>query len=761
MPEPVAQWLWHRGIHTVKDWHDLTAEPSLSSPYLLPDMQRDVDILENALRQQWKIRIHGDYDADGVTATAVMLIGLKALDPSGVVDFHIPNRFDEGYGLSTDAVRQAAEDDVQLLVTVDCGASSQEAATLARQLGLTLIITDHHGLSTPLPTAAAIVNPERMQTPNRFSGAGVALQLIRALTERTGRLVGDQLLAIAAIGTVADVVPLIGDNRSLVKLGLAALRSGVLVGASALVERSHRSLSHLQASDLAFYLGPRLNAAGRMADAAPAVEILTTTDPARANTLADQLDQANLRRRELERELVEQAWLQLQEWRQSGRSLTPFVVVGGDGWHHGVIGIVASRLKEVLRSPVAVVGWDGDEGKGSARSVDGLNLLGHLRRTDDAFLKLGGHRGAAGFSLKRQSLTELAQRLSERLPPEVMRYRYRGPVVDGRYGAEELSTEVAEWVDRLQPTGHGFEAPRWLIRGKIDDMRLMGAQGDHVRYHFEGTTWTGLAFHAGSKASWMAPGNVIWTVGELHWDVYRDRRQLRFRSDQLLTPPMAAPWAPGLRLSSPPTRLTGPMVLIVDSQLELKQLAQQGIDCYDWTHPAAERALLSRRVASGEVDRLAFCQWRPWPEWQAVADHVIWLCHPLSIEGLGFAASLLRTSGTQWLDPIRLNAPSRGRLLSKWQRLVPERDALARLWRLLASGHTPLWAGRGVFQELGLDPSAKSRTDHRRLMDSPSYRQGWALRTSIESENLLEAIMRTQGRLGSEHGMDAIDSGHT
>ncbi len=738
VPIPIAEWLWRRGIRTLSDFKSLTAEPEISSPYLLPDMSRAVAVLEQALTTHQSIRIHGDYDADGVTATAVMLRGLRELDSTAVVDFHIPNRFDEGYGLSEEAVLQAADDGVQLLITVDCGSSSQEAAALAATLGLRLLITDHHGLSSPLPRAEAVVNPERMANPNRFSGAGVAFQLIRALSQQLNLPISNRLLAIAAIGTVADVVPLRGDNRALVAMGLAQLRLGQVKGVNMLVERIGRSRPHLQASDLAFYLGPRLNAVGRMADAAPAVALLINDHEPELPAVVDQLEAANHQRREVERQLLDQAWLQLDEWQQGGRTLPPFVVVGGSGWHHGVIGIVASRLKESLRSPVAVIGWQDDEGKGSARSVDGLDLLTHLRGSGDAFLKLGGHRGAAGFSLTRQSLPDLARRLSRDLPKTVIRQRYQGPPIDGRYSADDLSVEVSKWLERLEPTGHGFEPPRWMVRGTIGDVHAMGAGGDHLRFHWVGAKWPAIAFQSGSKVAQMPPGGSVWAVGQLQWDTFKNRRQLRFRCDQVLTPAKRRSWKDTVKFSPPPEHLSGLVLWVVGDQSSLVQLSRRGVPSYSWTHPLAERAVLSHQVERGLIAAVALSQWRPWPEWEEVAEHIVWLCRPFSQEALGLAANLLTTTGTQWLDPQWINAKSQDGVLTKWRRLVPDRDRLSSLWRLKRSGYSPMMAGQAIFQELGLDPQAFNPQARRDLMDSPSYRYAWTLRTSAEAEISLQ-----------------------
>ncbi len=753
LPRPIAEWLWRRGIHSVEDWQALNDEGPLSSPYDLPDMNRAVNEIVAALDAGQRIRVCGDYDADGVTATAVMLRGLGEIAPSAAVDFHIPNRFDEGYGLGEEAVERAADEGIELLITVDCGSSSPAAAALTEARGMRLVITDHHGLPSSLPKARALVNPERMARPNRLSGAGVAWQVMRALAERTGVVISEQLIAIAAIGTVADVVPLRDDNRKLVRQGLAALRAGKVPGISALTERAGRNARHLTASDLAFYIGPRLNAVGRVADAAPAVELLTGP-AADLPSLVDTLEAANAERRRIEKELVQKAWEQLDEYQVDGSRLPAFVVLGGEGWHHGVVGIVASRLKELLRSPVAVIGWEGDTGKGSARGVEGLHLLQHLRMHAERFTKLGGHRGAAGFSLLRQSAWDLSQQLSDKLPAQVLALRYRGKAVDGLLDAEEIDAAVLNWLDRLEPTGHGFEPPRWMIRGTVGEASTMGQQGNHLRFRFQRVPWTGLAFQAGVKAARMKPGEALWTAGRVEWNVWRSTREARWYVDAILTEPTVGIWQHRVRIEPPPDPLPGRIVYIVDSQRDLAALKRRGVTAYDWTDPIAERTVLEDRVRRGLFRTAAFCQWRPWPEWNSVADQVIWQGAPLHREALAWAASLLTDNGQIWIDSRWLTEARRDRLIVKWRRLVPDRDRLGVLWRALQTGQSPLLAGRRVFRELSLDFGANGRGRRARLTDAPGYRHAWLGRCAAEGERQLDTAEWIGGRTKRDHAME-------
>lgn len=511
-----AKILWARGIRSREQYRALTgSEEELSDPFLLPDMKAAVEAIRSFLRRGKRVRIYGDYDADGVTATAVMIRGLTHLGYGGQVDYYIPNRFDEGYGLNVEAVQEARRDGVDLLVTVDCGSSSPDAAQVARSLGVDLVITDHHGLPDRLPEALALVNPERMQEPDRLSGAGVALQVIRALSDS---IVPEVLYGIAAIGTVADVVPLTGNNRLLVRRGLLALQHGDVPGVLHLLASELRDVHHLSADDLGFFVGPRLNAAGRMGNADPAVRLLLALSEDEATEASDSLRQANRERRQVEQAILAEAWDSLP-WNQ-GR-LPDFVVVGGDGWHPGVIGIVASRLKEALRRPVAVIAWNGLEGKGSARGVDGLHLLQHLRRSGEVFSKLGGHRGAAGFSLSRQSVEDLSRVFSENLPREVRNQQYFGPAIDAELGASAFTEEFLAELKQLEPFGHGFERPQFLIHGRVSEGWTMGQDAQHLGFALEERSIKAVAFQKGHLASSLRPGTLVRFHATLQWNHFR------------------------------------------------------------------------------------------------------------------------------------------------------------------------------------------------------------------------------------------------
>ncbi|MDA8193696.1 MAG: single-stranded-DNA-specific exonuclease RecJ [Thermaerobacter sp.] len=715
----LARVLWLRGVRDRQAYRDLVdGDPPLSAASCLPDMERAVAAIRAALQDGQRIRIYGDYDADGVTATAVMMRGLAPWARPGQVDWEIPNRFDEGYGLHPEAVERAFADGVRLLITVDCGSSSPDAARLAALRGVGLVITDHHALAADLPVAAALVNPERMPTPDRLSGAGVALQVIRALA---GEDPPAALWGIAAIGTVADVVPLIGSNRAIVRRGLDALRSGSVPGIRAMCAAEGRDAAYLTAEDLGFFVGPRLNAAGRMGDARPAVLALLADSGLRAQPLVDQMRELNLARRETERQVRQAAWEQLG--RRSPERLPDFVVVGGEGWHEGVVGIVASRLREALGRPVAVISWADSEGKGSARSVEGFDLIGHLRRNQDLFLRLGGHAGAAGFSLSRPLATDqgnalLAQRLSAGIPAAVRAQHYWGTPVDAAVSAREMTAGDLDGIRRLEPFGRGFERPRFLVSGVVQSAQTVGAGGHHLRLALAGAPLGAIAFGEGDLSPGLRPGSPVRVVAEIEWQRYRGTETPGWRVSQVHGASPAVPWQPVTRRGSASAADERQrLIYVVDSPREQIRWARTvSAAVYHPARPPGELRVLEAACQSGAVTRLVVSQWRAWPRLKGWADAVVWLAAPRHQLALAETAALLAPGGWQWLDP---NLDSSG-LRQKRERLAPDRNRLGQAWRRWTAGRMGLQIGREIFAELQLVPG-QTPVGKRSLTESFSY----------------------------------------
>lgn len=712
---------------------DLELSSPLSGPSTLPDMDQAVRVIRQHLGGGHRVRVYGDYDADGVTAVAVLVRGLVAMGHGDKVDYYIPNRFDEGYGLHSEAVEVAHRDGVDLLITVDCGSSSPKAAQLASELGVGLVITDHHALPESLPVCDALVNPERQSHGDRLSGAGVALQLVRALT---GDQVPDELYGIAATGTVADVVPLVGANRRLVARGLMAIRQGKVAAIDALLQAAGRPSKVVSAQDLGFVVGPRLNAAGRMGAPDAAVRLLLSDDPAWCGEQAHYLSDLNRQRQELERQILDEAWTMIP--RDQKGQLYPFTVVASDRWHQGVIGIVASRLREALRRPCAVIAWSGNEGKGSARGVEGLNLIAHLRQSAHLFSALGGHPGAAGFSLPKIDLEALSAQLSLGLSPSVMDQKFLAKPFD--LIIQDGATVQTLWrqLSAIEPFGRTFEPPRCLVRGRVGRVRRMGRELQHLEILIEGHTVAGVGFNLGARAATFQRGDPIRFIAtlETNWFSGEARPQWRIETLDGPWPRRSVPISRGI-----PDPLPDRVVYIVNSDREARNVARRlGACYYSPRESLGDQLVRVEQARRGQVPLLVVSQWRPWPNLLGWADAVVWLCRPMSRMKWEEAGSLLHAQGQSWI------AKSPGSSAVKRQRLEVTRSSLIRHWKGWEKGRSGLTPGRSVFMELELTPERASSGERGNLGESFLYQlDRWAADLKVPGDDVGEEEM---------HGMD-------
>ncbi len=464
-----------------RDLTDLAAakeflSPGLSSlhdPLIMRDMEIAATRLLQAIRAREPILIYGDYDVDGTSSIVVLKKAIEIL--GGRVDFHVPHRLTEGYGMRTNIIDRAAQTGVRLIVSVDTGIRANDVVHHANSMGIDVILTDHHLPQTELPPALAILNPNRpdCKYPNKnLCGAGVAFKLVTALLSRSGlpesrqSALLDSFLKPVAIATVADIVPLTGENRVIVHRGLSGLRDVRNPGLRALLEVSgFEGGESLSAHQVAFRLAPRINAAGRMATAQDVIELFVTQDAARARELAGQLDTLNRERQQVETEIIEAILKQCEDTAFDYSS--PATVFAAPGWHLGVLGIVASRLVERFSRPVfvlsdAVESAAAPEGclSGSGRSIPAFHLLEALESMRDLFTRFGGHRQAAGLTLHATQLDEFRRRFSEvaatRLAPDDLRPEY---IVDAEASLEELTDRCVRDVFALRPFGFGNPAP--------------------------------------------------------------------------------------------------------------------------------------------------------------------------------------------------------------------------------------------------------------------------------------------------------------
>jgi len=512
----VAQVLGCRGIAVSEMAAFLAARPADAGPPMR-DLDRAVERLRRALATGERIVVYGDYDVDGIAGSAILVRVFREL--GATVAAYIPNRYEEGYGINAAALRHLATDGAKVVVSVDCGVTAVNEALLARDLGIDLIVTDHHHPPSHLPDSFALVNPRRpgdLSIEKDLAGAGVALRLAETLLgpDRYAARRGE-LLQLAALATVADVVPLRDANRVLTRAGLEALNRAPLVGVRALVDRSGLKLGRIGSTEIGFVLGPRLNAAGRIDDAEDALRLLLTEDPAEAKELAERLEQRNTERQELTRLVVAGARERAEERPDAWAT-----VVADAAWPAGVVGLGASRLVEDYGRPAAVIAIEGLEGKGSCRSIAGVHIAEALDDCDDILIKHGGHAMAAGFSVAVDQIPELAERLDV-----LVRERLGGvrPVptirVDAEIAPEALTARLALELADLEPCGAGNPRPRLLVRDvRVFDIRQVGADSDHLRCKVTvgRFTFDAMAFRRGDHADAMTDAgrvDAVVTIG--------------------------------------------------------------------------------------------------------------------------------------------------------------------------------------------------------------------------------------------------------
>ncbi|OOE02337.1 single-stranded-DNA-specific exonuclease RecJ [Anoxybacillus kestanbolensis] len=519
----VASLLVSRGYHTVEAARSFfERKQSFHSPFLLNDMEKAVERIEKAITNDEHILVFGDYDADGVSSTVVMVSALR--EKGANVSFYIPNRFTEGYGPNEQAFRLAKQQGVSLIITVDTGISALHEANVAKQLGIDLIITDHHEPGPVLPEAYATIHPKI--SPNypfkHLAGVGVAFKLAHALIGR----VPYEWLDVVAIGTIADLVPLQDENHLLARLGIEQFRQTNRLGLQALCKQCGVSHTAVTEDTIAFMIGPRVNAAGRLDCADPAVQLLLTTDAHEADMLAEQIDAMNRERQQLVNEITEEAIQLVEQHYRDDRVL----VVAKEGWNVGVIGIVASRLVEKFYRPTIVLSIDQEKGiaKGSARSIEGFDLFANLSNCRDILPHFGGHPMAAGMTLSFHDVDELRRRLNEAAEQQLTDEHFI-PIthIDLCCSIPDVSLELIEQMNRLAPFGMGNPKPRVLFQHvQLDTLRKIGTDQNHLKLLLteDGKTLEAIGFGFGNIGDEIAPNVRLSIVGELainEWNNFR------------------------------------------------------------------------------------------------------------------------------------------------------------------------------------------------------------------------------------------------
>ncbi|MCC7292992.1 MAG: single-stranded-DNA-specific exonuclease RecJ [Phycisphaerales bacterium] len=498
VPPLVAQLLHNRGVRDVEAAQRFLC-PSLKglhAPGLLPGAMRAAEIIADAAAAGRRIVLYGDYDVDGITGVAILWRLLTAARAN--VGFYVPSRLDEGYGLHADAVCALADEGAELIVTVDCGVTGVEAAERLRTRGVPLVITDHHEPGATLPFAEAIVHPGMSAAPYpnpHLSGSGVAFKLAWAVAQRLSgaERVTPELretlmdcLPLAALGTIADVVPLVDENRILARHGLAMLPDTRHAGLAALLESAGLKDSTVGGFDVGFKLAPRLNAAGRMGHARLAVELLTRATMDRAREIARVLEGENRTRQTVERQVFHQACERIDAERMAADSRHA-IVVEGEGWHAGVIGIVAARVVDRYHRPAFLIALDGDRGQGSGRSVAAFDLNEALTACGEHLLSYGGHAMAAGLKIQADRVgafrEAFVQTANQRLTPTELQPRL---ALDGVIALQELTRATVDAIDAMEPFGQGNPKPRfatdWIELAA--EPRAVGQDGTHLQAVF-------------------------------------------------------------------------------------------------------------------------------------------------------------------------------------------------------------------------------------------------------------------------------------
>jgi len=512
VPPIVARLLCQRGFSD-PDLATHFLHPSLDQlhdPMALADMRVAVDRIGGAIARRERIAIHGDYDVDGITSTVILRRALELL--GGDVVHYIPERLRDGYGLQPVAIERLHADQVRLVISVDCGIRGADAARRARELGVDLIVTDHHEPDIDLPPALAVINPKRHDCPypdKHLAGVGVALKLVQALCQRADRnawLPG--FVKIAAIGTLADVVPLVGENRVIAKIGLDLLSRGPhKVGLRSLIDVCGLTGKTIDSYHIGFMLAPRVNAAGRMSTPDIATRLLLAVDEEASDEvrqLALQLDAENVRRQEEEAAILAAAKQIVQTDPDVGaRSV---LVVAGDGWHRGVIGIVASKLVDAFHRPAIVLSLEDGVAHGSCRSIPCFDMLGALERCAHLFARFGGHTQAAGLTMDASRVSELRRAVNEvadeTLGPEDLMPRLR---IDGDLSFRAITGPVAEGVISLAPFGAGNPRPVFAARGVeiIDGPRTLKERHLKMALKQDGRVFRAIAWRAAERSDYL------------------------------------------------------------------------------------------------------------------------------------------------------------------------------------------------------------------------------------------------------------------
>jgi len=493
-------------------------DEQLHDPYLMKDMKPAVDRILEAVEKKQSIVIYGDYDIDGITASTVMVETIRNL--GHVARSYIPDRFEEGYGINLDALQKLKQEGTELVITVDCGITSAKEVTWAMENGLDIIVTDHHSVPATIPKAIAVINPKQSDCGYPFkdlAGVGVAFKLAQALQIKSGKPEAGHekwLLDVVALGTVCDVVTLVGENRVLVSFGLKVTNNTRRVGLMALAEVSSVEMGKISSYTLGFMFGPRMNAAGRLEHAERSVELMLTNDTTRAKQIAGELDSLNKQRQSDQAKIVHEAKVMAAEYTDD-----PILVLASAEWSHGIVGIAASKVAESAGKPTLIMQLKGNTAKGSARSFGDFNLIDALRTADDLFIKYGGHAFAAGYTIPTDKLDDLRNRLNQHF----LEIADDLPAVVAEVDIELTDFAPIDWdlysgLQLLEPFGNGNRQPSIATNNiEITDMRWVGSDKRHAKLTLSDgkNRLSGIGFGLADKHRNLEAGQQVSIIAHL------------------------------------------------------------------------------------------------------------------------------------------------------------------------------------------------------------------------------------------------------
>ena len=525
---PISELLAQRGISTVEEAEKFF-HPSLKDlhdPFLMPDMDRAVERLNLAMGRKEKIMVYGDYDVDGTTAVALVYKYLRNYYSN--IEYHIPTRTEDGYGISRATIDMAAESGVGLFIILDCGIKATDEVAYARTLGIDFIICDHHVADEVLPPAAAILNPklEGSTYPcSHLSGCGVGFKLLQAFAISNALPMGDLegMLDLVAVSIAADIVPMVGENRILTYFGLKRLNSNPNMGLRAIIRICGLAGKEITISDVIFKIGPRINASGRMQSGKEAVDLLVSRDMADALARAKEIDGYNQDRKELDKQITEEANSILEE-RDVSHSQKKSIVIYNKNWHKGIIGIVASRLTELYYKPTVVLTHANGLATGSSRSVQGFDVYSAVDSTRDLLENFGGHTYAVGLSLKEENIPEFTRRFEQYVRDNIRTDQLTPQLdIDAYLSFSELTPEFLTLVRNFNPFGPGNSKPVFCTR-RVKDFgtsKIVGKQGEHIKLEIvddtSGKVYNGIAFNSAEHFEHIHSGkpfDICYTIDE-------------------------------------------------------------------------------------------------------------------------------------------------------------------------------------------------------------------------------------------------------